>query len=783
MGSKAAVLARLSENGFAVPEGYVIGVEVLSTWPPNTPAPPHVVSEVERAVAMLGPGPYAVRSSAVEEDGATASFAGMYTTTLGVEGVGGVLDAIAATLESAMAAPVVAYSGAARPEMAILIQPMLDPAAAGIAFTADPVSGDRATVRVSGVRGLGDAVADGTVTPDEWDVTDGIPRRRSDSGVEALGESQVKQIARVAMDIEAVQGAPQDVEWAIVDDVVVVLQARPITALPSPPTDRLDGANWEKDTAHYPEQLTAFGWSLVAGDRIGRVFARYGLLIDGLESRLIGGEVYVRPDPVIGSADSSAKPPPAWVLGLASRAVPALRKRMSAAQAAVEAGLDTLPRRWSDVERQDFLDRLDELRAIDPASLDTDSFVAHLDAIRAVMADGAESHFNIAVPYFVFLHEFATTMESSLGWTFDQSVALLDSPASRPTSDLDPIRSALAADDEARTALLANPSDPVGAIGSVHPALAIRLKEWIDRNGWRTSGYDAGSPALIERPGLITRLLVSSHEAPAASTVETELSRALEGMAAEDRENVEKALELARWIYPMREDNVIIVDNLPSGLARRWLLEAGTRLRQRDLIARRDDAAHLEANEIVDALTDTDDASSPSRLRDIVAKRRSEWAWVTAHPGPKFVGKRTPPPDVSRLPAAGRRLNGALLWAMSHEYPADVAQQDDAHLLRGSPGSAGTYTGTVRIVRGESDFAKVRPGDVLVCPVTTPAWTVLFPLIGALVTDGGGVLSHAAIVAREHGVPAVLGTGVATHALSDGQLVSVDGTAGKVEIH
>jgi pyruvate,water dikinase len=110
----------------------------------------------------------------------------------------------------------------------------------------------------------------------------------------------------------------------------------------------------------------------------------------------------------------------------------------------------------------------------------------------------------------------------------------------------------------------------------------------------------------------------------------------------------------------------------------------------------------------------------------------------------------------------------------------DATRSDGAADLRGTPASPGSYTGPVRVVRSEADFGTVLPGEVLVCPSASPAWTFLFALVGAVVADGGGPLAHAAIVAREHGLPAVLGTGDATRRLTDGQLVTVDGTAGTV---
>ncbi|MGH3745182.1 MAG: PEP-utilizing enzyme, partial [Mycobacteriales bacterium] len=138
----------------------------------------------------------------------------------------------------------------------------------------------------------------------------------------------------------------------------------------------------------------------------------------------------------------------------------------------------------------------------------------------------------------------------------------------------------------------------------------------------------------------------------------------------------------------------------------------------------------------------------------------------------------SPPPDVRGLPPAARRLNAALLWSQPHPPTQQSGSGETA--LVGTAASPGRYTGPVRVVRTEADFALLRPGEVLVAPTTDPAWSVLFGVAGALVTDGGGLLSHAAIVAREHALPAVVATGDATRSLVDGEVVTVDGSTGRV---
>jgi pyruvate,water dikinase len=267
-------------------------------------------------------------------------------------------------------------------------------------------------------------------------------------------------------------------------------------------------------------------------------------------------------------------------------------------------------------------------------------------------------------------------------------------------------------------------------------------------------------------------------EATGPSDEQTQARAELAGREAEDRNRFERALAFAERAYAQREDNIFFLDCQPAALLRYCAVEIGRRLSERGSLAHAPDAVFLEEVELRDALSSRDSKD----LRGLVTRRKAERAWVGAHPGPSSYGKEPgPPPDMSALPPALRVVHNAIFQALMLMM-APSTPQDSPNELRGVPGSPGRYSGTVRLVRDETEFAKLRPGDVLVAPVTSPPWSVLFLRAGAVVTDGGGVLSHTAVIAREYGVPAVLATGEATRRLHDGDLVTVDGTTGVVSI-
>jgi pyruvate,water dikinase len=258
----------------------------------------------------------------------------------------------------------------------------------------------------------------------------------------------------------------------------------------------------------------------------------------------------------------------------------------------------------------------------------------------------------------------------------------------------------------------------------------------------------------------------------------------LSGHAESDLARFERTLERARRWYHVREDEAPMTFSEQFALIRQVALEMGRRLVQSSLLDDPEDVFFLELPEAMEALLGRTSGTVPE-CRGLAARRRAERAWVEAHPGPPSYGTEpTTLPGVDGLPPDVRFPTEAMLWLVerSGHFTPPANPQPRGDRLTGIPVSGGTYTGTARVLLDEADFAKLRPGDVLVCPITSPAWSVLFPNVGALVADAGGLMAHSAIIAREFQIPAVVSTGNATTVLRDGQRVTVNGTDGSVEV-
>lgn len=817
-GRKAATLGALRRAGFPVPDGVVVTTEALastlaaarldgSAGPEQVeaaPLPGDVAAAIAAAAGRLGGGPLAVRSSGVDEDLPGASYAGQYETILRVPAAD-LPAAVRRCWASAFTRHVAAYrrsNGAAGSvTMAVLVQPMVAADAAGVAFSADPVTGDRETAVVSAVRGLGDRLVGGGASPDEWVVRGAAATcRAAPEGV--LGAETAADVAALARRVEAHLGTPQDIEWALAGGELVLLQARPITALPGQAPEPVEvpvevpPGFWQREASHAPRPWTPMSLSVAFGqprNQAGRrTFDEFGILAETVELAQIGGWEYLRLVP-LGGKDRPA--PPAWMMPLLIRLVPRLRRRIADAVAAARSDkAGRFVEQWYQQWQPDLAARIALLRDTDLAAAGDAELDAHTARSLALLGEGIDIHFLLHGALMPILAELVFACRE-LGWSDEEALELLaglSATSAEPARRLAELAGLASGRPAVRRLLAEAGAGTAGRLAAADPDFAQAFAAYQREFACRALRYEIADPSLAETPELILRLVAdqlargydpaADAEALADRRMATggRARAALAGHPPGDRESFERALARAERAYPVREDNEFFTVSVPLGLLRYRLLEIGRRLAARGQLGRRDDVFFLTVDEARAALQDGESRTA------LVARRKGERAFAELHPGPASYGKDPgPPPSLDALPSEARFMMTALLWYLDRVIEAassSRAQQAGARVLGGIAASPGRYTGPARVVMDEFDFGKLRPGDVLVCPVTSPVWSVLFPSVGALVTDTGGLLSHPAIIAREYGVPAVVATGNATALLRDGQAVTVDGTTGRIEV-
>jgi rifampicin phosphotransferase len=709
VGGKAAGLGELIAVGARVPDGVVL----------TTAAAEMTVNEREpllRAAAdELGAGPFAVRSSGVSEDGADASYAGMYETVLNVSA-----DELAAatdrSISSAGAARVAAYTAASHGtdgRLAVIIQRMVAPAAAGVVLTADPITGDRRSTVISAVRGIGDRLVSGEAIGDEWVVVgrDATPRRQPEH---ALDRRQAIHVASEAQRIAAARGAPQDIEWAIdADGMLWILQARPMTALP-------------RDVAWDPPAPGAYTRAFRFGEWIAEpvtpLFESW--LLTAMEDRLhvlleeLLGEHDPRPYHVVVngwyyysinwlSARVFARNLPGMLWHLIRHP----RRVAGLFPATVRHSVPPLERDW----REDLLPRYRAAVAAAEGRVETLP-VTELPALIDELADLAGEYF--------------TSIAALAGGAFKIEINLAQFYRRHLASSLGGSHLPLVAG-------LAPPAD-------AGPHAVVSLDWW-----------HAPSP-LAE-----TAATATEQHAAVIETRRAAEEAAFRALASSPRRlrAFRKLLADTQHLASLREEQV---PGLTIGwpVMRRAVLRIGEALAARGVIADPDDVFFLTRHEVLSALEGTG-LSATANVAERRALRDEQGELVA----PLMVG----------------RMTRMMTWLWEKMPRLVGAVPSDSALVSGTPASPGRATGSVRVVRGPRDFDQLQPGEILVAPLTAPAWTPLFTRAAGVVTDVGSLASHASIIAREYGIPAVVGCGDATARLRTGMRVTVDGSTGNVE--
>lgn len=537
--------------------------------------PADVAEALLISAANLVDAPLAVRSSGVGEDLPGASFAGQYETILDVRGNEALLNAVRRCWASAFNERVIAYRKGqgqqSAASMAVLVQRLVRADAAGVAFTANPVTGDRSEAVVSSVRGLGDRLVSGQASPDEWRVRGNNITCQS-APEKAISGDQVRAVAEMARRVEAHYGSPQDIEWAIAEGRLCLLQARPITALPDEvlapvpvPVEPPPGY-WEREGVHAPKPSLRMWQSLIMETRnagFRQACREIGILSDGVKWRVIGGWEYRRQVPP-GGKD---RHPPIWLMPILARIVPSLRSRVKGFIELVRSEKE-LPfiRLWHGERKQALTRRIAELQNVDLSRLSDAALDDHISsALVPFFNESFRYHLLLNVVFGVSLIKMVITCRELLGWDDPRIMELLSGlseKSSEPARRLARVAS-MAAKRPAIRALLERVDDgTVYRLAEADPEFARAFDDYRREFGCRALQYSFHEPTLAETPVLLLGLvrdqvargfdptaIRSALDQTRAAAV-SEARAALAGRPAEEKQRFERALANAELAYP-----------------------------------------------------------------------------------------------------------------------------------------------------------------------------------------------------------------------------------------
>lgn len=763
----------------------------------------------------------AVRSSATAEDLPTASFAGQQETFLNIKGDKALLDGIQRCWASLWSARALAYRDRQKIEpsnvsIAVVVQKLIPADSAGILFTANPVSGERDQLLINATWGLGEAIVGGLVTPDSI-VVDKTAREiifretaqkstmtvRTESGTEerdvpsdqrnrqVLDDATALALADLGILIESHYSMPMDIEWAIADGQIAILQARAITTLPQSQAATLGDVSWEPvypDTIWMRRQIVEHISGPVS-PLFEDLYIEQGMertmdWLLGTMNTMADTNLNIKemmPYNFIGTvngfaytaASFRANPAQIWeILKIYSRlnrffkmkafdwdevALPTYRIR-TALWAAVD-----LPRASDEI----LLQGIGELAM-------ADSMYWFGSAVNLGLSRTVDSLFNQFLKSPLIADPRAESPLSSADFLRGFDSRALDAQADMEEMAADlrqsvPLRE-LVQETEARDLMRALSEHPDGL-----PHVEA-IQRYLATYGHQIYNLDFADPTQSEDPLPLLLSLKTLVGQPPAEPVRTRQRKMAAERDALVADTMERLNPLARHIFawawkwtkryaPYRESVMFYMGNGWPTL-RKLAHELGRRLTEAHLLADPDDIYYLDSEEISQASQARAGGEEDDRFITLARERR---ALRDAR------SQLTPP---ARIPERATLKFGPLDLSMFDPTPGEAVE--DGPVLHGYAVSSGRVTAPASVIRTLDEFERMKPGTILVCTTTTPAWTPLFSQAKGLVTDVGGALAHGSIVAREYGIPAVMGTGVATSRIRSGMMLTVDGNAGTV---
>src|SRR6202165_3225205 len=771
--------------------------------------PDDLAAAITRSLARLGErAAYAVRSSATAEDLPMASFAGQQDTYLNIVGPAAILEHISRCWASLFTERAVTYRlrngfDHRKVHMAVVVQQMVFPQSAGIMFTADPVTSNRKVVSVEATFGLGEALVSGLVNADIYKVRDGEvvsravatkqlaihalpaggtqkeaidPERQEQP---ALTDAQVGRLAQLGRRIEAHFGRPQDIEWCLVDDEFQIVQSRPITTLfPIPVT--ADGGNHVFVSVGHGQMMTdamkplgiSF-WQLttprpmyVAG---GRLFVDVAPDVTSPASRARLLEVMGRGDPLIRDALETVLERDHFIPSIPDEG------QVSAPTGSAPAPLETDPAIVTDLigRNQESIAALKRDILTKSGSALFDFILADIQELKRLLFD-RRSHQ-------VFMGAMEATWwlnEQLEAWLGEKNAAdtLTQAVPHNVTSEMGltllDVADVIRPHPEA-VAFLQHVEGDEGFMDELAKVAGGReardaIRAFLDKYGMRCVGeIDITRPRWSERPTTLVPVILGNIKNFEPGAGQRRFEQGRQEAWAKEQELLErlralpdgeqKAEEAKRMIDRVR--TFIGYREYPKyGMVSRYfiyrqaLLEEAGRLVQAHVLREKEDIFYLTFQELHDVVrtNQVDD--------QLIRQRKDAFRSYQA----------LTPPRV--LTSDGEVIAGAY-------------RRDDvpAGALVGLPVSAGTVEGRARVVLDIAE-ADLEPGDILVTAYADPSWTPLFVALTGLVTEVGGLMTHGAVIAREYGLPAVVGVQNATKLIKDGQRIRVHGTEGYVEV-
>ena len=543
---------------------------------------------------------------------------------------------------------------------------------------------------------------------------------------------------------------------------------------------------WELETTHFSRPAARFS-SAAYTEAFPRGFAagtaRYGLLLDHLLPKAVNGFLYMQPVPFM-APEGAMKPPPKPVLWLLTRLHPKMRARIAtSARAFEEKQWRKDLELWDNTDKPAAIEQHLAIQMIDVRALTDAGLIEHLARCLEHSGNMAELHHKYTATAVVATGDFIADAVPWTGATIGEVCGMLrgSSPISNgfAAEELVKAGEALAANSDA-TAVLRSTGRPEEKLATVSadPNVGSAVRAYIDAVQFRSVGYDVADPMAGEMPEVLVEALLTAAEGTGPRASDAAAEEALRSkVPAEHRATFDEKLAEARLVNRIRDERGVYADGWATGLARRAVLEAGRRLHDRGLLLDAEHAADLEIDELTSLLQGM---GGPSPTE---AAKHHQWRTTktNADAPPFLTAMPAPPPPIDILPPAARRGVRALDAVLPNLFGVSEEESTDT-MVRGMSVNDGTYEGTARLVNAAADFGRIKQGDVLVARNTSPYFNVVLPLLGAIVTDRGGQLSHAAIVAREYGIPGVVGTRDATTVIPDGAQVRVDGTTGEVHV-